>query len=157
MAKQQLTVTQWFEKYTIPVTESGCWIFLGSCAGKGYGWFKRDGAAHLAHRFAYELVNGSVSSRTQICHKCDVRSCVRPDHLYAGNNSTNQRDAVKRRRHPKSAKTHCPQGHEYSAESSKVKNGARYCRTCNGEWDRLRIARARATLRAAGKRNRTLP
>lgn len=33
-----------------------------------------------------------------VCHKCDVRHCVRPDHLFPGTQSDNIRDALRKGR-----------------------------------------------------------
>ena len=33
-----------------------------------------------------------------ICHRCDVRSCVNPDHLFLGTASDNTQDMIKKKR-----------------------------------------------------------
>jgi hypothetical protein len=33
-------------------------------------------------------------------------------------------------RHGNSRKTHCPSGHEYTAENTNLYQGRRYCRAC---------------------------
>ena len=47
-------VLERFEKKYIPVTESGCWLWLGAIHSGGYGVFRFVGKAVYAHRFSYE-------------------------------------------------------------------------------------------------------
>jgi hypothetical protein len=57
--------------------------------------------ARLAHREAYEAVNGAGSAAGLVVrHRCDVRACVNPAHLQIGTHSDNVRDKVERGRHP---------------------------------------------------------
>lgn len=60
-----------------------CWLWLGSINKKGYGTitFRRHGT--LAHRAAYIYTYGPVPEGLEVDHKCNVRRCVRPDHLQA--------------------------------------------------------------------------
>lgn len=83
------------------IPESGCWIFLGATNNKGYGHvgIGRNRTA-LAHRVSYEHHSGGIPDGLMICHTCDVKCCVNPNHLYAGTRINNAQDAVKRRRMP---------------------------------------------------------
>jgi hypothetical protein len=38
------------------------------------------------------MAYGSISEGLQICHRCDVKLCVNPNHLYAGTGKDNARD-----------------------------------------------------------------
>lgn len=85
-----------FESCYMPVTESGCWIWLGTIrvdtpAG-GYGGMRIDGKSLLAHRYCYELHKGPTPKGMHVLHKCDVPSCINPDHLYLGSHADNMRD-----------------------------------------------------------------
>lgn len=40
-------------------------------------------------------------------------------------------------------KTHCPQGHEYTPENTKVAKGRRYCRTCLRAVEKRRYERSK--------------
>lgn len=57
-----------------------CWIWKGT-RKKGYGMIRVLGCMVLAYKYAWELVNGSVPDDKELHHKCEVKSCVRPDHL----------------------------------------------------------------------------
>lgn len=76
-----------------------CWIWCGVVSRGGYGSFKIRGKFISAHRFSWMLHNGDIpisGGHHGICvlHTCDVRSCVRPDHLWLGTHDDNMRDKV---------------------------------------------------------------
>jgi len=76
----------------------GCWLWTGATGGSGYGQQRRDGVIVAAHRFAWELANGSIPDGLCCCHRCDVRLCVRLDHLFLGTQVDNMQDASKKGR-----------------------------------------------------------
>jgi hypothetical protein len=84
----------------------GCWEWLGYCARSGHGMFQRSSArvydlgprGVLVHRFSYELHYGPIPPGVFVLHKCDNAPCVRPDHLYLGDQLQNVRDRVDRGR-----------------------------------------------------------
>lgn len=80
-------------------TPDGCWLWTGDLNEKGYGFFvPAHGTKVYAHRYSYELANGPLPDGLQACHYCDNPPCVRGDHLFAGTQKQNIRDAVRKGR-----------------------------------------------------------
>ena len=70
---------------------TGCHIWHGPLKN-GYGWIQYQGRMWRAHRLAWSVCNGPIAKGMVICHRCNVRRCVNPDHLVLGTRADNNVD-----------------------------------------------------------------
>jgi len=74
-----------------------CWIWLMSTQ-KGYGAFKANNTSYRCHRLMWEIVKSPIPKGMYVLHKCDVRNCVNPKHLFLGTAQDNINDCIKKGR-----------------------------------------------------------
>jgi len=139
----------WEKVELIPFHE--CWEWISGKNEHGYGLFQVD-KVHgrmKAHRASILLLTGVNPGKNFVLHKCDNPGCVRPEHLYLGNQKDNAMDMISRgrgrghfiagKKDPRSGGgwnknvTHCPRGHEYNEENTLRLKGRRHCRVCSKE------------------------
>lgn len=119
-----------------------CWLWTGYVNKKGYGRFsKHQGKGVMAHRWSYEFFVGDIPNELVLDHLCEVKNCVRPNHLEAVTNQENlRRGSVghKNAEHHRS-RTHCRNGHEYTKETTVAQSRktrgvvVRKCMICYNE------------------------
>lgn len=70
-----------------------CWEWMLSTIN-GYGALRRNKSRTVvkAHRLSWEIHNGPVPAGMYVCHRCDNKLCVRPDHLFLGTHRDNMLD-----------------------------------------------------------------
>jgi len=97
--KWKRTLKERIENKIMPEPMSGCWLWIGfiESAG-GYGVINVDKKIVKAHRVSYSIYKGPIADGLHVCHHCDVRSCVNPDHLFLGTNEDNMNDMYKKGR-----------------------------------------------------------
>lgn len=117
----------------ITVNTDGCWIFTGA-KRQGYGLFRYNSKTVSAHRLIYTLLGHTIEDGKVLDHyrmnpgprnaPCS-KSCCNPTHLQIVTQTTN----IKRRDYW-SGKDHCPHGHEYTEDNTRVYHNRRFCREC---------------------------
>lgn len=127
-----------------------CWEWTGTTLKRqGYGRLQVDGRSFQAHRYSWMLHNGPIPEGLLVCHHCDNKACVRPDHLFIGTTKDNALDASRKGLldgHPK-PKTVCPHGHSLTADNVLIRRTPRrrrpyqVCRACHYEIRRRYRAR----------------
>jgi len=77
--------------------DNDCWEWTACVSNStGYGAFKSHGKKTDAHRFVYEMLNGEINnSKLFVCHKCNNKKCVNPNHLYLGSPKDNVYDMIR--------------------------------------------------------------
>ena len=104
---QGVDMRERIERLSVPVTESGCWLWLGKTNGTSYGQFTTTGPQRVrgAHRVSFETYIDPIPEGMCVCHSCDTPSCVNPAHLWLGTRKDNSADMLAKRRLPSRAGT----------------------------------------------------
>ena len=72
-----------------------CWVWTGTLYSNGYGRLYGFGRAH---RLSWRIHFGEIPEGLLVCHHCDNKTCVNPDHLFTGTHLANMQDGVSKSR-----------------------------------------------------------
>lgn len=115
------------------VLDTECWLWTASDNGNGYPVYYHYKNQGYAHRYSWEQANSQlIPEGLEIDHLCRNTRCIRPDHLEAVTHKINNLRSTSWAA-VNAIKTHCPRGHEYTEENTRIRNGSRYCKVCDRE------------------------
>lgn len=109
----------------------GCWDWTAALSHYGYGEFYLGETSYRAHRVSWILLCGEIPPGLCVCHHCDNRKCVRPDHLFLGTHNDNMQDMKQKDRRKQTA---CKKGHELTDDNVAYRSNSRgkyrLCKIC---------------------------
>lgn len=111
---------QWVQrvKARCLIDDKGCWLWQGHKTPTGYGLTSYRTRTGGIHRYMYQIANGvPLQHEEYVLHRCDVRNCCNPDHLFIGTQKDNNNDCAQKGRHYEGSKTHCERGHPLSGDN----------------------------------------
>lgn len=110
MDYSQVEKERFFNSFDVG-TKEDCWEWKKGILRTGYGAFymqRGNRKTFHSHRISWEMHNSAhIPTGGMICHTCDNRKCVNPNHLYLGNSITNNRDTIARRRGNRTLGNNC--------------------------------------------------
>jgi hypothetical protein len=77
---------------------SGCHLWQGARNDGGYGTLTVGCRSQRAHRLAWSLRHGPIPLRSDVCHRCDERRCINPEHLFLDSHAANMADRGRKER-----------------------------------------------------------
>jgi HNH endonuclease len=96
---------QRFNKYVQRNIEiNNCWLCQKNLNNEGYGQIKISGKRFLLHRISYAVFKGDFDDNLDVLHRCDIKNCINPEHLFLGTQANNMADRDAKGRQAKGEK-----------------------------------------------------
>lgn len=103
MTGKRMPIEDRFWKYLDVRGPDDCWLWAAYVNPDGYGTLAkgRGLVGNLKiHRLSYTINVGPIPDGLYVCHRCDVRHCGNPKHLFLGTHLDNMRDRDEKGRNP---------------------------------------------------------
>jgi hypothetical protein len=124
---------------------TGCWVWLGSTNGRGYGEIRVAGRKVYAHRWSVENSGRTIPAGFEVDHLCRNPSCVNPAHLDIVTHVENVMRGDVAGLKPERRAEFCSMGHRYSENTYVRSDGkGRNCIQCVRDRSREYQRRRRA-------------
>lgn len=116
-----------FDSWLTAPDERGCRLFTGFRMKNGYGTARLNNPRRkaLAHRVAWERAYGAIPAGLWVLHRCDVRACCEPTHLFLGTARDNVNDMIGKGRHVPMRGTRSPRAKLTESEVAEIRSDER--------------------------------
>lgn len=89
-----MSLAQKLEFHSMPEPNSGCRLWTAHVNEDGYGIMWWAGEMQKAHRLSWMAHRGPIPDGLEVCHHCDVPSCIEESDLFLGTHQENIDDMI---------------------------------------------------------------